>query len=114
MRTTIILAAMLIFAPAAYAQTEAPTQAPETSQTQAPTITKVEVVDIAELPAEAQTRITAAAAQSTEAELQSLRTSIDAHEMAAAALQAEGVSSESVIAATISPDGTLTLITREG
>ena len=111
----VAAAAALAIAPAAFAQTETPAQAPQTtpSQTQAPTITKVDVVDITELPPEVQTRITDVTASSTEAELQSLRASIDAHQLASAALEAEGIGSESVIAATMSSDGTLTLITRK-
>jgi hypothetical protein len=106
-------ALLLAAAPAAYAQTETTTPETAQSQQQATSITKVEVVDIADLPAQVQTRISDVEANSTEAEIQGLRESIDAHEMASAALEAEGIGSESVIAATMSPDGTLTLITRK-
>jgi uncharacterized lipoprotein YajG len=115
MRTTTMAAAALLLAaaPAAYAQTQTTTPEAAQSQQQATSITKVDVVDITELPEQVQTRIADVAANSTEAEIQSLRESIDAHEMASAALEAEGIGSESVIAATMSPDGTLTLITRK-
>ena len=113
--TILATAALLAAAPAAYAQTSAPAAAPETAQqTQAPTIKKVEIVELTELPAEAQTQVTQAAAKSTEADLQGLRASIDANAQAAAALQSEGVSSEAVIAALMSTDGTLTLVTKKG
>ena len=113
MTTIMAAAAMLALAPAAYAQTEAP--APETTQPQAqtPAIKKVEVVDLAELPAEQQTQVNTATAKTTDADLQGLRASIDANTMAAAALKAEGVGSEAVIAALISSDGTLTLVTKK-
>jgi hypothetical protein len=110
-------AALLAAAPAAYAQSTAPagTPAPEMQQTQPqpPKITKVDVVDITELPAEAQTRVNDAVSGSSEADLAGLRASIDAHKMASDALKAEGITSEIVVAATMSPDGTLTLITKK-
>ena len=112
----VAAAAILAAAPAAVAQTGTPPQTPEAAQPQAqqaPTVTKVDVVDITELPPEVQTRVTAATSERTEAELDSLRASIDSHQMASAALRAEGIGSESVIAVAMSPDGTLTLITRK-
>ena len=116
MRKMTMMAAgvMLALAPAAYAQTSAPAPAPEQSQPQAqPAIKKVQIVDLTELPAEEQTRVTSATSGSTEADLQGLRSSIDANEMASAALKAEGLGSDAVIAALISQDGTLTLVTRK-
>ncbi len=111
----IAAAAMFAVAPPAFAQSGAPAPEAQQPQTQqAPAITKVEVVDLAELPPEVQTQVTTAAEQSTEADLENMRASIDAHEMAAAALASAGVTSDIVIAAAMSPDGTLTLITRGG
>ena len=48
-----------------------------------------------------------------EADLQGLRASIDANAQAAAALKSEGVTSAVVIAALMSTDGTLTLVTKK-
>jgi hypothetical protein len=117
MRNMTIMAAavaMLAFAPNAYAQTEAPAPEAAQPQTQAPAIKKVEVVDLAELPTEQQTQVTTATSKTTDADLKGLRDSIDANTVASAALQAEGIGSEAVIAALISPDGTLTLVTKKG
>jgi hypothetical protein len=118
--TILAAAAMLAVAPAAVAQDEpaatqqqAPAAAPEAAPTAAPTIQKVEVIDIQELPTDQQAQVTAASEQTAEADLQSLRNSIDANGQASAALQAEGLTSESVIAASMSADGTLTLITKK-
>jgi hypothetical protein len=119
--TMLAAAAMLALAPAALAQEQAPaaTQqqppaaAPEAGQSAAPTIQKIEVVDVADLPEAEQARITAASEQTAEADLQSLRNSIDANGQASAALQAKGLTSASVIAAAMGADGTLTLITRK-
>ena len=115
MRNVTIMAAtivMLAFAPSTFAQTQAP--APEAAQPQTqPAIKKVEVVDLAELPAEQQTQVTTATAKTTDADLKGLRDSIDANTVASAALKAEGIGSEAVIAALISPDGTLTLVTKK-
>jgi hypothetical protein len=116
MRNVTIIAAtvaMLALAPSAYAQTEAPVPEAAQPQPQQPTIKKVEVVDLVELPAEQQTRVTAATSKTTDADLKGLRDSIDANTVASAALKAEGIGSEAVIAALISPDGTLTLVTKK-
>lgn len=109
--TMLLAASMLAAAPVAYAQTEAPAPMQEPAQTQAPTIENVEVVALQELPEADQARVNEAAAQTTEADLQSLRQSIDASAEASAALVAEGLTSESVIAVSMGSDGTLTLIT---
>ena len=134
--TALTTAALLSLASAAYAQTQepaatpepmqtppaatqpAPTEAPAITepaqtQTQAPAITSVQVVDLSELTAEEQSRVTEATAQASEADIQSLRNSISLNAQASAALQAEGIGTEAVIAAAIGPDGTLTLITRK-
>jgi hypothetical protein len=106
--------ALLAVAPAAYAQTAAPAAAPETAQqTQAPAIKKVEIVELSTLPAETQTKVTEATAKTTQADLQGLRASIDANAQAAAALKSKGIGSEAVIAALMSNDGTLMLVTKK-
>jgi hypothetical protein len=118
--TMLAAAAMLTIAPAAIAQDEqpaapqqAPAAAPEPAQPGAPAIQKVDVIDIEELPEAERTQITAASEQTSGADLQSLRDSIAANGQASAALAAEGLTSESVIAAAMGPDGTLTLITKK-
>ena len=112
--TILATTALSAAAPAAYAQAAAPATTPETTQqTQAPAFKKIEVVELTELPAAAQTQVNEAAAKSTEADLQGLRASIDANAEAAAALKSEGVSSDVVIAALMSTDGTLTLVTKK-
>jgi hypothetical protein len=116
MRNVTMIAAtvaMLAIAPNAYAQSEAPAPEATQPQPQQPTIKKVEVVDLAELPAEQQTQVTTATSKTSDADLKGLRDSIDANTVASAALKAEGVGSEAVIAALISPDGTLTLVTKK-
>lgn len=111
---TILATAALLAAPVAYAQTSAPATTPETAQqAQAPTIKKVEVVELAQLPAAAQTQVNEATAKTTDADLQGLRASIDANAQAAAALKSEGITSAVVIAALMSTDGTLTLVTKK-
>jgi hypothetical protein len=112
--TIMVTTAFLAAAPAAFAQTTAPAAAPEsTQQTQAQTFKKIEVVDLAELPAAAQTKVNQAAATTTEADLKGLRDSIAANTQTAEALRSKGVSSEAVIAALMSNDGTLTLVTKK-
>ena len=109
---TLLAAAAIALAPTAYAQTETPA-VPETAQAPAPNIEKVEIVALQELSEADQTRVTSATSQTSEADLQSLRTSLDANQQAAAALQAEGLTTQSVIAVSMGADGTLLLITNE-
>jgi hypothetical protein len=113
-------AGTLALAPMAYAQEQAPpaeqqapAAAPESGQSAAPQIQKIAVVDIQELPEADQTRVNEAAGKTTEADLQSLRQSIDAHAQAKAALEAEGLTSQNVIVAMMGSDGTLTLVTKK-
>jgi hypothetical protein len=122
MRKTTILAASaaLMFATAAYAQqqpapqpeqpaTPPATQAPST----APTIQKINVVDIEQLPQETQTQVNEAISKRSDADLQKLRSSIDATPQVKSALEAQGMTSAQVIAASLTQDGTLTLITKK-
>jgi hypothetical protein len=113
--TILATTALLCTAPVAYAQTGAPTATPHTAQqqTRAPAIKKVEIVELSALPAATQTKVNAATAKATEAGLKGLRASIDANAQAAAALKSQGIGSEAVIAALLSRDGTLMLVTRK-
>ncbi|MCV3206465.1 hypothetical protein OHD62_02030 [Mesorhizobium sp. YC-39] len=125
MRKTILLAAAatLALASAASAQQQpaqpAPAQPPAASppapgaQPAAPTIQSVNIVDIKELPQATQTQVNQVIAQRGDAGLQKLRSSIDATPKVKSALEAKGLTSAQVIAASMSNDGALTLITKK-
>lgn len=125
MRKTIILAAAasLMLAGAASAQQQpapqpapAPaTPAPATPQTQpaVPTIQSVNIVDITELPKDTQTQVNQVIAQRGDDGLKKLRSSIDATPKVKSALQAKGMTSAQVVAASMEPNGALTLITKK-
>ncbi|RWP77416.1 hypothetical protein [Mesorhizobium sp.] len=125
MRKTIVLAAAasLMLAGAASAQqqpapqpTPAPaTPAPATPQTQpaVPTIQSVNIVDITELPKDTQTQVNQVIAQRGDDGLKKLRSSIDATPKVKSALEAKGMTSAQVVAASMEPNGALTLITKK-
>ncbi|MCV0395125.1 MAG: hypothetical protein K5872_02845 [Rhizobiaceae bacterium] len=117
MKSQVIFAAAIALAAApALAQTTqpAPTPAPEAQQQQQqPAIQSVNVVDITELPAETQAQVEQIEEQRTEQDLQNLRDSIDASPEIVAALEEKGATSEHVVAASLSQDGALTLVTRK-
>lgn len=122
-RITILAAgAALVFATAVSAQQQPPVQPPGTTMpapaapeapAAAPTIKSVTIVDIEELPAATQTQVDAIVAQTSEAELVTLRNSIDAMPEIKSALEAKGLTSAHVIAANMTQDGTLTLVTKK-
>ncbi|CDX27157.1 conserved exported hypothetical protein [Mesorhizobium sp. ORS 3324] len=123
MRKTIVFAAAatLLLAGAASAQQQtapqpspAPaTPAPAAPKSQTPTIESVSIVDITELPKDTQTQVNQIVAQRGDAGLQTLRKSIDATPKVKSALEAKGMSSAQVIAASLQPNGALTLITKK-
>ncbi|MFD1987118.1 hypothetical protein ACFSOZ_32350 [Mesorhizobium newzealandense] len=119
MRKTILItaAATLMLAGAASAQQQpAPaTPAPAAPQAQpaVPTIQSVKIVDITELPKDTQTQVNQVIAQRGDDGLQKLRSSIDATPKVKSALEAKGLSSAQVIAASMEPNGSLTLITKK-
>ncbi|RUZ75890.1 MULTISPECIES: hypothetical protein [Mesorhizobium] len=125
MRKTIVLAAAasLMLAGAASAQqqpapqpTPAPaTPAPATPQAQpaVPTIQSVNIVDITELPKDTQTQVNQVIAQRGDDGLKKLRSSIDATPKVKSALEAKGMTSAQVVAASMEPNGALTLITKK-
>ncbi|PZV38105.1 hypothetical protein [Mesorhizobium kowhaii] len=119
MRKTILItaAATLMLAGAASAQQQpAPTTpAPASPQAQpaVPTIQSVKIVDITELPKDTQTQVNQVIAQRGDDGLQKLRSSIDATPKVKSALEAKGLSSAQVIAASMEPNGSLTLITKK-
>lgn len=123
MRKAILVAAVatLMMAGTAGAQQQ-PTPQPSPSpaapaepkaQSAVPSIQSVNVVDITELPKDAQTQVNQIVAQRGDAGLQTLRKSIDATPKVKSALEAKGMSSAQVIAASMQPNGALTLITKK-
>ncbi|MER9271525.1 hypothetical protein [Mesorhizobium sp. M0643] len=125
MRKTTLLAAAatLVLATAASAQQEpaqqpspapaAPAPAAPGAQPQAPTIQAINVVDIKDLPADTQAKVNEVIAKRSDADLQKLRGSIDATPQVKSALEAKGLTSAQVIAASMSTNGALTLITKK-
>lgn len=124
MRKTIVLAtaASLMMAGAAGAQQQQPTPAAPApgstapapgGQQAAPAIQSVNIVDISELPKDTQTQVNQVVAQRGEAGLQKLRSSIDSTPKVKSALQAKGMTSAQVVAASMEPNGALTLITKK-
>ncbi|WP_095084327.1 hypothetical protein [Mesorhizobium sophorae] len=125
MRKTILIAAAatLMLAGAANAQqqpAQQPAPAPTTpapaapkAQPAVPTIQSVNIVDITELPKDTQTQVNQVIAQRGDAGLQKLRSSIDATPKVKSALEAKGLSSAQVVAASMQPNGALTLITKK-
>ncbi|RWC17774.1 MAG: hypothetical protein EOS52_01170 [Mesorhizobium sp.] len=121
MRNAILVAAAatLLMAGAAGAQQQpTPSPAPTApaapkAQSAAPAIQSVNVVDITELPKDTQTQVNQIVAQRGDAGLQTLRKSIDATPKVKSALEAKGMSSAQVIAASMQPNGALTLITKK-
>ncbi|HEY6630742.1 MAG TPA: hypothetical protein VIZ90_04750 [Rhizobiaceae bacterium] len=97
----------------AQAPTQPPAAAPEAPSTGAPNITSVSVVDIEELPEATQKQVNEVVAQRGEADLERLRASIDGMPQLKSALEAKGVTSAQVIAASMGADGALTLITKK-
>jgi hypothetical protein len=123
MRKTIILAAAasLMLAGAASAQQQptpqpspAPTApAPSAPKAQAPEIQSVSIVEFTDLPQATQTQVNQIIAERGDAGLRTLRGSIDATPKVKSALEAKGLTSAQVIAASMQPNGALTLITKK-
>ena len=125
MRKTILFAtaATLMMVGAAGAQQQptlqpgtppaAPAPATPKAESAAPAIQSVTIVDIKELPEATQTQVNQVVAQRGDAGLQKLRSSIDATPKVKSALEAKGMTSAQVIAASMEPNGSLTLITKK-
>lgn len=125
MRKTIRLAAAatLLLATAASAQQQpapqpgeqpaSPAPAAPGAQPAVPTIQTVNIVDIEELPEETKTKVNEVIAKRGEDGLQKLRGSIDATPQVKSALEAKGLTSAQVIAASMDANGALTLITKK-
>ena len=119
MITILAAAATLTFAVAANAQapaTQPPAKAPATAP-EAPaaptTIQSVKIVDMTELPEATQKQVNDVVAQAGDADLQQLRSTIDANPQIKSALEARGLTSAHVIAASMSSEGALTLVTKK-
>lgn len=100
-------------APSTQAPAQPPVAGPEAPAAGAPAIKSVNVVDIEELPETTQKQVNEVVAQRGEADLERLRTSIDGMPQLKSALEAKGVTSAQVIAASMGADGALTLITKK-
>jgi hypothetical protein len=117
--TMLAAGAALLLAGAASAQQQPATQPSQPAQpappalAKPPEISKVDVVDIEQLPKETQDRVNQVVAQRGDEGLKQLRSSIDARADIKSALDAKGMSSAQVIAASLATDGTLTLITKK-
>ncbi len=92
------------------AEGQAPAGAPAA---QAPAIQRVAVVDVSELPAETQKQVDQVVAQTSPENLQQLRSTVESVPQAKQALEEKGVTAEHVIVTSLSPDGTLTLVTKK-
>jgi hypothetical protein len=121
MRKIMILAAgaALAFATAASAQ-QNPAPQPEPSTPAAPAapsappaIKTISVVDIEQLPDATKAQVKEIVAKRSDADLQKLRGSIDATPEVKSALEAQGLTSAAVVAASMGNDGALTLITKK-
>ncbi len=120
MRKTLILAAgaILMLATAASAQQQAeppasPAPAAPNAPSAAPTIQSINVVDIEDLPKETQAQVNDVVAKRSDEDIKKLRSSIDATPEVKSALEAKGLTSAQVIAASMGNDGALTLITKK-
>src|SRR5690606_2939445 len=110
----------MIFAAAVAGAQEQPAQppagaTPATPETPSatPGVQSVTVVDVTELPQNVQSQVDEVVAQGGEEELRKLRSSVDASPQATSALQAKGLTSQHVVAISMSQDGALTLITKK-
>lgn len=117
--TIIAAGAALMLATAAGAQQQpaqppaSPAPATPNAPSAAPAIQSISVVDIAELPEATQAQVNDVVAKRSDADLQKLRSSIDATPEVKSALEAKGLTSEHVIAASMGNNGALTLVTKK-
>ena len=107
-----VIAALCLGTPAfAQAQGAQPKAQVQTPSDQSTVIRSIQVVNIKDLKPEVRSKVENLAAQTSEDDLRSLRSSIDATPEAASALKAKGLSSSQVVAINIA-DGVLTLFAR--
>lgn len=122
MKNGIILAAAFAVSTApAFAQATPPAagtqpQAQAEPQTQAPAqpaVKTVSIIDITELPETAQAQVAQIEEQRSEEDLTQLRESIKTSPALLQALEQKGTSAAEVVAARLSQDGNLTIVTRK-
>lgn len=117
--TILVAGAALTLATAASAQQQpaeppaSPAPATPNAPSATPTINTVSIVDIKDLPEATQAQVNDVVAKRSDADLQKLRSSIDATPEIKSALEAKGLSSAQVIAASMGNNGALTLITKK-
>jgi hypothetical protein len=106
------IAALSLGTPAfAQAQAAQPKAQAQTPSDQSTVIRSIQVVDIKDLKPEMRSKVENVAAQTSEDDLRSLRSSIDATPKVAAALKANGLNSSQVVAINIA-DGVLTIFAK--
>jgi hypothetical protein len=113
--TASVIVAALTLAPLTLVQAQG-AQPPAQEGTQAPSdqstiIRAIQVVDIKDLKPEVRSKVENLAAKTSQDDLRSLRSSIDATPEAVSALKAKGMSSAQVVAVNIA-DGVLTLFAK--
>lgn len=119
MRKALMLAAGITLATALAANAQEPSATPSPSQPPAsepgaaPTMQRINVVDVSELPPSSQKQVEQVIAQGNAENVQEMRSKIDALPEAKAALEARGATSAEVVATSVADDGTLTLITKK-
>ena len=115
--TASVIVAALSLAPLALVQAQGtPSKAPAQQETQTPAdqstvIRTIQVVNIKDLKPEIRSKVETVAAKTSQDDLKSLRSSIDATPEAVSALKAKGLSSAQVVAINIA-DGVLTLFAK--
>jgi hypothetical protein len=118
MITILVAGVALAVAGSAQAQSTQPPAQPPATAPEAPsaapnTIRSINIVDMSELPEATQTQVNEVVAQGGEASLQQLRSTVDANPDIKSALEAKGLTSAHVIAASMGPEGALTLVTKK-
>jgi hypothetical protein len=111
--TASVIIAALSLGPPAFAQAQGaqPNAQAQTPSDQSTVIRSTQVVNIKDLNPEVRSKVEKLAAQTSEHDLRSLWSSIDATPEAASALKAKGLSSSQVFAVNIT-DGVLTLFAK--
>lgn len=118
MKTGIILAAALALttAPALSQSQQKPAPAPQgqtKTQAQQPAVKTVSVIDITELPAQSQAQVAQIEEERSAQDLAKLRQSIEASPELLQALERQGAKPADVVAASLSQNGDLTIVTRK-
>lgn len=112
--TTVATGALLVLGVPALAQNPAkqPSEQAQTQSQSRPSIRSVQVVDVKDLTPDVRSQVDDLVSRTSEQDLQSLRTSIDASPTISSALKAKGVTSAQVVAINIDEKGMLTMFTK--